>query len=68
MRASNSLLSVRKFLLFIYFSPWVEDLLVLSYCSLPCVSLWVLHVAPALQELAKQTVISFVGCSQGFQL
>jgi len=27
----------------------------------------VLHVAPAFQELAKQTIISFIGSSQGIQ-
>jgi hypothetical protein len=27
-----------------------------------------LHVAPAFQELAKQTIISFVGCSLGIRL
>jgi hypothetical protein len=54
---------------FIYlFSRWVQGLLVLGYCSSPNVALGVLHVVPAFQELAKQTIISFVGCSQGFRL
>jgi hypothetical protein len=44
---------------------WRSD--VLGYCPSPHVTLWVLYVAPAFQELAKQ-IISFVGCSQGFWL
>jgi hypothetical protein len=68
MRASSSLWSVRKFLLFIYFSPWVQGLLMIGYFLSPHVTLWVLRVAPAFQELAKHTIISFVGCSHGFRL
>jgi hypothetical protein len=30
------------------------------------VTVWVLHVAPAYQVLAKQTIVSFVICSRGF--
>ena len=41
MRASNSLWLARKFLLFIYFSSMVQGLLVLGYCPLPYVTLWV---------------------------
>ena len=40
----------------------------LGYCPSPYVTLSVLHVAPALHELAKQTIIPFVRCSQGFRL
>jgi hypothetical protein len=50
------------FYLFI-FSPWVQGLLVLGYCPTPYVTLWVLKVAHAFQELAKQTTIFFVDCS-----
>jgi hypothetical protein len=58
-----------KNLLYIYFFlSWVQGLLVLGYCPSPHVILWVLHVAPAFQELAKQTIVSFIGCSQGIQL
>jgi hypothetical protein len=54
---------------FIYlFSPWVQVLLVLGYYPSPSVTLWALHVAPAFHELAKQIIISFVSCSQGFRL
>jgi len=54
---------------FIYLSsPWVQGLLVLGYCFSPSVTLCVLHVTTAFHELAKQTLISFVGCSQGFRL
>jgi hypothetical protein len=49
------------------FLSWVQGLLVLGYCPSPHVILCVLHVAPAFQELAKQTIISF-GWSQGIQL
>ena len=68
MPVSKILWSVWKFLLFIYFSSWIQGLLVLVFCPSPYVTSWVLHVAPAFQELAKQTIISFVGCSHGFQL
>jgi hypothetical protein len=48
------------FYIFIYFSSWIQGLLVLDYCSSPQVTLRVLHFAYAFQELAKQTTISFV--------
>lgn len=55
--------------IYIYtFLSWVQGLLMFGYCPSPHVMLWVLHVAPASQELVKQTLISFVGCSQGIQL
>jgi hypothetical protein len=68
MRASIYLWSAQKFLLFIYFSPWNQGLLVLGYCPSARVTLCVLHVAPKFHELAKQTIISSVGCSQRFRL
>ena len=54
--------------LFTYFSSWVQGLLVLGSFPAPCVTFWVLHVAPAIQELTKHTKISFVGCTQGIRL
>ena len=63
MPASNSFWSASKFLLFIYFSSWVQ-----GYCPSPYGTLWVLHVAPAFQKLPKQAIISFVGCSLGIRL
>jgi hypothetical protein len=38
---------------------------VLGYRPSP---LWVLHIANGFQELPEQTIIAFVGCSQGNQL
>ena len=57
-----------KIFIYIFFLSWVQGLLVLGYCPSPHVILWVPHVVPAFQELVKQTIISFVGCSQGIQL
>ena len=56
------------FYLLIYISSWVQGLLVIGYCPSPYVMLWVLHVAPAFQKIAKQAIISFVGCSQSIRL
>ena len=53
--------------LFIYFSSWAEGLLVLGYCPSSFVTLRVRHIAPAFQELTKQTIISTV-CSQDIRL
>jgi len=53
MRASNSIWTISKFILFIYFSSWVQGLLVLGYCPTPHVTLLVLYVAPAFQELDR---------------
>jgi len=43
-------------------------MLVLGYCPSPHVTLWVMHVVAEFHELTKQTIISSVGCSQGFPL
>ena len=51
-----------------FFKTLVQGLLVLGYCHSPYVTFWVLHVAPAFQELARQTIISFIGSSQGIRL
>lgn len=61
------LVSTKISCIYIFLS-WVKGLLVLGYCPSPHIILWVLHVTPAFQELAKQTIISFIGCSQGIQL
>ena len=68
MRVSISLWSAQKFLLFTYFSPLDQGLFVLGYCPSAHVTSWVLHIAPKFHELAKQTIISSVGCSQRFRL
>jgi hypothetical protein len=57
-----------EFLLFIYFSCWVQGLLVLGYCPSSYVTLQGFHVVPEFQELAKQTIISFASCLQGIRL
>jgi hypothetical protein len=58
MPASKSLWSARKFLLFIIFR------LVFKAIALHPT---LLHIAAAFQKLAKQTIISFVGCSPGIR-
>ena len=60
--------SVRKFLLLVYFSSWVEVMPVLGCCPSLYVTLWIFHVSHTFQGSAKQTLFPFVGCSQGFQL
>jgi hypothetical protein len=47
--------------IFYLFLSYVQGLLVLSYCASPHVTLSVLFLPSAWQELAKQTFISFVG-------
>ena len=65
LNASAQPSSVSMEISFIYlFFLLVQGLLVLGYCPSPYATLRVLHVAPAFQGLAKQTIISFVGCSQ----
>jgi hypothetical protein len=47
---------------------WVRCLLVSGCCPSPYVTLCALHVVPAVQELAEQTIISLVGFSKGIRL
>ena len=57
-----------KFLLSVYFSSWIVSLLVSGCCPSLYVTLWTLHDSYAFQGSAKQTLLSFVGCSQGLRL
>jgi len=69
MTASVQLLGTTwEFILILYFSSWVEGLLVLGCCPSPYVTSWILHVPHAFKGSAKQTLFPFVGCSQGFRL
>jgi hypothetical protein len=52
----NLAVSMKIYLIYVF-------ILLGSRLALPYVTLSVLHVAPVFQELAKPTVISFVGCS-----
>ena len=58
-----SLVSTKISLIYLFFV-----LLLLGYCPTPHITLLVLHVATAFQELDKQTITSFVSCSQGIRL
>jgi hypothetical protein len=60
--------SVWTFLLLVYFSSWVEGLVLSGCCLSLHVSLWIFHDSHAFQGSAKQTLFPFVGCSQGFRL
>jgi len=46
----------------------VEGLLVLGFCPSLYVTLGILHVSRASQGSAKQILLPFVGCLQGFRL
>ena len=59
--------SVRKFLLLVYFSSWVESLLVFGCCPSLYVTLWIFHVSHASQGSAKPNLFLFVGFSHGFR-
>jgi len=63
---ANNLVSTKISFIYLLMFRLGSRFAVIGYCPSPCVTSWVLHVSPAFQEFAKQTISCLCRLRRGY--